>query len=97
MNQFIASLVDDYYEKRKQKCILEAFEYAKSIQERFHRMPEIEDFWEEFPLFVDKDNMHLYPNLPYKRQLGDSLQYWLEHHKRVFDGFEAFLKAAGVK
>lgn len=89
--------LDDYYEKRKQKCIPEAFEYAKSIQERFHRMPEIEDFWEEFPLFVDKDNMHLYPNLPYKHQLGDSLPYWLEHHKRVFEGFEEFLEAAGVK
>lgn len=89
--------MDDYYEKRKQKCIPEVFEYARSIQERFHRMPEIEDFWEEFPLFVDKDNMHLYPNLPYKRQLGDSLPYWLERHKRVFEGFEEFLEAAGVK
>lgn len=89
--------MDEYYEKRKQKCIPEAFEYARSIQECFHRKPKVEDFWEEFPLFVDKGNMHLYPKLPYKRQLGDNLPYWIEHHKRIFDGFDEFLEAAGVK
>lgn len=89
--------MDDYYEKRRQKCIPEAFEYARSIQERFHRKPEVEDFWEEFPLFVDKNNMHLYPNLPYRHQLGEHLPYWVEHHRRVFDDFDEFLEAAGVK
>lgn len=93
----VVGTIEDYYAKRQEKCIPEALAYAKSIQERFHRKPKVDDFWEEFPLFVDKDNMHLYPNLPYKRQLGDSLPYWLERHKRVFEGFEEFLEAAGVK
>lgn len=93
----VVGSVEDYFEKRKQKCIEEAFEYAKSIQNRFHRRPKLEEFWEEFPLFVDKENMHLYPHLPYKRQLGNSLDYWIEHHQKTFDGFDAFLKAAGVE
>lgn len=89
--------VDDYYKKRSEKCIPEALEYAKSIQERFGRRPRVEEFWEEFPLFVDKENIHEYPTLPYKKQLGDSYDYWLEHHVKTFDGFEDFLKAAGVE
>lgn len=93
----VVGSVEDYFEKRKQKCIEEAFEYAKSIQTRFNRRPKLDEFWEEFPLFVDKENMHLYPKLPYKRQLGSSLDYWIEHHKKTFDGFDAFLKAAGIE
>ena len=89
--------IDEYYEKRKKECIEEAFEYAKSIQERYHRRPKPEELWEEFPLFVDKENMPLYPNLPYKRQLRSSLNYWIEHHQKQYDGFEEFLKAAGIE
>ena len=93
----VVGTLEDYYEKRKKKCVAEALAYAKSIQERFHRRPKLEEFWEEFPLFVDKDNMHLYPHLPYKRQLGRHLEDWKVCHKRVFDGFDDFLKAAGVE
>lgn len=45
--------LEEYYEKRKSACIEEAFEYARSIKERFNRRPVISDFWEEFPLFVE--------------------------------------------
>lgn len=93
----VVGTVEEYYSRRKQKCIDEALEYAKSIQERFQRRPKLEEFWEEFPLFVDKDNMHLYPNLPYKIQLGNNLDYWMEHHQKLFNGFEDFLKAAGIE
>ena len=49
--------LDEYFEKRKVACVEEAFEYARSIKERFNRSPTIADFWEEFPLFVDGDNL----------------------------------------
>ena len=93
----VVGTVEEYFEKRKQKCVSEALAYAKSIQVRFHRYPTLKDFWEEFPLFVDRENMHLYPNLPYKRQLGQHFEIWKECHKRTFDGFDDFLKAAGVE
>ena len=44
--------LEEYYKKRINKSREEAFEYAKSIIERFNRQPIVEDFWEEFPLFV---------------------------------------------
>lgn len=49
--------LDKYFEKRKVACVEEAFEYARSIKERFDRTPTIADFWEEFPLFLDGNNL----------------------------------------
>lgn len=53
--------LNDYYEKRKEECVSEAIEYAKSIKERFGRTPVVTDFWEEFPLFVNGNNIYAYP------------------------------------
>lgn len=65
--------VDEFHERRKKECVLEAFEYANSIRERFNREPKYEEFYEEFHLFVDKNNIHKYPKLPISRQLGGVL------------------------
>lgn len=90
--------LDDYYKKRKVLCVSEALEYARSIKERFNRTPLTTDFWEEFPLFVNGDKINDYPELQQiiKRQCGSSYNSYVNQHKAVFDGFEAFLKAAGV-
>lgn len=93
----VVGTIEKYYEKRCAKSIKEALVYAKSIQERFHRRPLVEEFWEEFPFFVDKENMHLYPDLPYKRQLGNSMNYWIENHVKIFNGFDEFLNEAGIE
>lgn len=86
--------LDDYYQRRKEQCVKEAFEYARSIQERYHRKPIPEDFWEEFPLFVDAHNIDKYPMIPIKRQLGNAYDKWLKMHKAQYDGFDEFLEAA---
>lgn len=84
--------INEYYDRRKIQCIDEAFEYARSIKERFNRMPIIEDFKEEFPLFLDgnEDN----PRLPIKKQLGNSYEIYKMQHKAIFKGFEDFLRKA---
>ena len=84
--------IDEYYNKRKRLCIDEAVIYAQSIIKRYGRQPVVSDFWEEFPLFVDKHNMSQYPDLPYKRQLGNAYGNWIKDHKAPFNGFEDFLK-----
>jgi NDP-sugar pyrophosphorylase family protein len=66
----VVCTIDEYYERRKKACVEEAFEYANSITERFGREPRYEDFWEEFHLFVDADNIDNYPNLLIENQLG---------------------------
>lgn len=87
--------LEDYYLKRKSQCIEEAFEYARSIKERFGRMPVISDFWEEFPLFLNGDDIHT--SLPIKSQLGNAFEVYKVTHKAKFDGFDDFIKKAKLK
>lgn len=87
--------LEEYYEKRKSACIEEAFEYARSIKERFNRRPVISDFWEEFPLFIEGEENLFDKNLII-RQLGGMKNFniWKEQHKAPFKSFEEFLDAA---
>ncbi|KAB0331703.1 MULTISPECIES: acyltransferase [Janthinobacterium] len=91
----IVGNVEQYYEKRKVKCVAEAFEYARSIQERLGRRPVVEDFWEEFPLFMDGDQLD--DRVPVKRQLDRAYPRYVANHKAQFASFEAFLHAAGIR
>lgn len=88
--------LDEYLDRRKQKMFDEAAEYARAIAEKEGRRPTAADFWEEFHLFMDGDNMSLYPEVPLRRQLCERYDYWVKNHKRTFDGLDEFLKAAGV-
>ena len=87
--------IEDYYKRRKRKCIKEAFTYARSIKERFNRMPIIDDFFEEFPLFLngnDEEHKQLI-----KKQLGPAYEHFKNNHKATFNGLDDFLKQAGLK
>lgn len=92
----VISSLEDYFEKRKILCVKEAMEYAHSIVERYGRRPVVEDFNEEFHLWCDASNIHDYPTIPARRQLGDSYNNWLANHKKIFADFDEFLKAAGL-
>ena len=86
--------IEEYYQKRCKISIEEAFIYARSIKERFGRMPVAEDFWEEFPLFVNGNEMDTYPNHfenQMQIQLGDALYNWKQNHKAVFRNFDEFI------
>lgn len=87
--------IDEYFLKRKEDAVQEALNYARSIQERFNRRPRIEDFWEEFPLFLNGDENC--QELPVKSQLGPAYDDYRKNHKAVFNGFEDFLKQAGIE
>lgn len=90
----VVCTLDEYYNKRKAKCVFEALDYAKSIEERFGRRPKIEEFWEEFALFLNGSD--LCPELPVERQMGSHYQHFRENNKPIFDGFDDFLNKAGV-
>lgn len=90
--------IDEYYEKRKKQYIDEALEYACSIQERFGRKPVLEDFTDDYPVFVDGSNIDDYPMMPYSTVLkGEHFEKWKQDHKAPFKNFEEFLEAAGIK
>ena len=85
--------LDDYYQRRKCQCVTEAFEYANSIEDRFGRKPQIFEFWEEFHLFIDKENIEDFDKDIMVYQLGGEENYkkWLSLHKKTFKNFDDFL------
>ena len=88
-----------YFSRRTKQCTKEALDYAKSIQQRYGRKPVIEDFREEFVLFIDGDKIDEYPEIKelIKSQLGPSYNDYVKNHKAVFPNFDAFLEAADIK
>lgn len=88
--------IEEYYQKRQEKCIEEAFEYARSIKSAYGREPVPADFWEEFPLFMTGKDIGKYPEIPVKKQLGEAYDIWVSNHKAPFKSFEEFIKAANI-
>lgn len=88
---------DDYFDKRKQKCVEESLEYVRAFEERNHRRPELKDLWEEFPLFVDKTHMSAEEEQLAKRMLGGGYRLWHENHTAQFSSIDEFIKAAEKK
>ena len=68
----VVGSIESYYEKRKSLQVKEALDYAKSIQERFKRRPKIQEFWEEFPLFINGGEQC--PEIQIKKQLGPAYE-----------------------
>lgn len=95
----VVCTLEEFHKKRKIACVEEALDYARSIKERYGRVPVVTDFWEEFPLFVDGDKISDYPELQHiiKRQLGPTYENYVKHHKAIYDNFAAFLKAADIQ
>lgn len=89
--------LEEYYEKRLKIYENEAIEYARSIETRFHRNPIPADFWEEFPLFVSGNEIDKYPDIPIKKQLGPTLEKYINTHKAKYNSFEDFLRVVHNK
>lgn len=94
----VISSLDEYYDRRKKECIEEAKNYARSILTRYGRIPHSTDFREEFPLFIDKDNIQDYPEMQelIRQQCGPSYENYINHHIAPFHGLQEFLKTAGI-
>ena len=70
--------LDEYFEKRK--------------RERYNRNPQIEDFYDDFPAFVNADNMSKYPFNYNRIFTTEQLEVWKRNHQPYFQSFEEFLK-----
>lgn len=88
--------LDEYYKKRCIESIDEAFEYARSINVRFGRLPVESDFREEFSLFVSGKDAENHSSIPIKFQMVEVYDEWKKNHIAPFENFNAFLKAAGL-
>ena len=70
----------------------EAIEYANAILDS-GREPKIEDFYDDYPCFVDGENYMDY-NYPYSRifTTPNLFEEWKKHHKKVFNSFDEFIQ-----
>lgn len=84
--------LEEFYLKRKRSYITEAEDYAKSIYERFGRMPVEKDFHDDYPIFVDGHNFDKY-DYPYNIIFDDkTFEHWKQNHKSKYNGFADFIK-----
>lgn len=90
----VVATIEDYYKKRLSLYEAEALDYARSIKERFGRMPVPADFYEEFPLFVGGYEVEEYPEIPIQRQLGPIYDSYVRNHKAKYNSFDEFIKNA---
>lgn len=102
--------LEEYFEKRKAAQISEALEYARSIYQVEERTPRPEDFFEFFPLFLNRDSKEIadfnekVSHLMTKRgrnprtiqyQLGIAYDSFL-NSEPYYSSFSEFLKDAGI-
>lgn len=80
--------LDEFYEKRKKLALIEAFEFANTIEPRFNRKPALRDFHEEFIYFNGATEEMI------KYQLRDKTDTWISNHKFLYPDLESFLEAA---
>lgn len=88
--------LEEYYKKRCQLALQEAFEYAQSIKTRFNRLPVESDFREEFSYFVSGNEVEKYKNIAIKYQMREAFEVWKEEHVAEYNDLNSFLKAAKV-
>lgn len=86
---------EDYLNMRQTKYVEEALEYARTIIAS-GREPSIEDFKDDYPIFVDRENYMDY-DFPYSKVFSkEHFMQWLLNHKKVFNGFDSFINAARI-
>lgn len=82
---------DDYMERRSKLYIDEAIDYARAILDS-GREPQIDDFYDDYPCFVNGGNYMNY-DYPYKRifRCEELFEVWKRNHKSVFKNFDDFI------
>jgi acetyltransferase-like isoleucine patch superfamily enzyme len=85
--------IHEYYEKRKTEYIKEAKAYALELYRKTGKVPRITDFWEEFPIFLDRKKD--FKKLSVEKQLGTGLKKFLQS-KPLYNSFEEFLVDSGI-
>jgi acetyltransferase-like isoleucine patch superfamily enzyme len=83
--------LEEYYAKREKQYLKECIEYAQCII-KSGKEPKVEDFYDDYTLFVDGSNYHDYP-YPYSNVFNkEQFEYWKRNHKKKFKDFDDFMK-----
>lgn len=85
--------IDEYFEKRKTEYLKECVDFAQCIKAT-GREPQIEDFYDDYVLFVDGSNYKDYP-YPYHHVFNEKqFAQWKFNHKKQFNELYDFLNYA---
>ena len=82
---------DEYYNRRKQCMASECKEYARAIIDS-RREPTVEDFYDDYPCFVDSRNYMNYQYDYYRIFTPDQFEKWKKNHRAAFHGLDDFIK-----
>jgi acetyltransferase-like isoleucine patch superfamily enzyme len=85
--------LEEYYKRRKMAYTKEAEAYALEIYLKTKKIPKITDFWEEFPIFLQRTSNP--DDLPVRSQLGSAYSNFLASEP-LYKSFQDFLLAAGI-
>ncbi|WP_321297591.1 acyltransferase [Marinifilum fragile] len=87
--------IDEYYEKSKKKYAEEVKDNYLRIKNELRREPTIEDFKDEYSLFVNGnkiddflDSLDEKAQKKMRKQMGDSYENYKKNHQSMFDGFD---------
>lgn len=91
----VVCTIEDFYKRRKESYFSEIEDYAVSIKERFGREICKEDFYDDYPIFVNGSNYDKY-NYPYDIIFNDKeFDAWKKNHSSKYQGFESFIARMG--
>lgn len=83
--------LEEYFAKREKQYLKECIEYAQCIINS-GKEPKVEDFYDDYTLFVDGSNYQDYP-YPYSNVFNkEQFEYWKKNHKKQFEDFDDFMK-----
>jgi Acetyltransferase (isoleucine patch superfamily) len=87
--------IDEYYEKSKKKYAEEVKDNYLRIKNELRREPTIEDFKDEYSLFVNGnkiddflDSLDEKAQKKMRKQMGDSYENYKKNHQSMFNGFD---------
>jgi len=83
--------LEEYFSKREKQYLKECTEYAQHII-KSGRNPKIEDFYDDYTLFVDGSNYQNYPYPYYNVFSKEQFEHWKKNHKKKFKDFDDFMK-----
>ena len=86
--------IEDYYKKRKVQCVEEAISNGVRYYQKFGQMPPMDELFEEWTLFMDKDDVLAHPEMRkhIDFRLKNHFEKFFEKQQRPFNGYEDFIK-----
>lgn len=86
--------IEEYFKRRKDRSLQEAFELARTIYRKTGCKPTVEQMYEEFPFWMEGDDEDKRLRFSVQYQTRGYYDIWKSNHKATFKSFEDFIDNA---